>query len=71
MRVDARVAQQRDEVLQDLRDAAAVGRRVDVQHAAPGGRSGECPQPVIALLADHLGVIGETLGADLDVVQED
>src|SRR5205814_1840755 len=64
------VAQKWDEVLQDLRDAAAVRGGVDVEHAAALGGLRERAQLLVALLADDFGVVLELLlGGDRNWVQ--
>jgi hypothetical protein len=55
--IHARVAKERDEVLQDLGDATAVCGRIDVEHAAARDGGGEPAQLGHTLRADDLRVI--------------
>ena len=70
VRVDARIAQQRHQVLEDLRDAAAVGGGIDVQHAAAGRGFREGAQLFVPPVADDRRVVRESLrGGDRNGVQ--
>ena len=62
VRIHARVAEERHEVLQDFGDAAPVRSGVDVQHAAALRRLRERLQLLVALVADDLLIIGQSLG---------
>ena len=63
--VEADVAHQRHDRVEDLRDAAAEGGRADVEDALSLERLGELADPLDQRLADDVRVVGEGLLADV------
>ncbi|TME72600.1 MAG: hypothetical protein E6I49_03880 [Chloroflexi bacterium] len=61
VRIDADIAQEGHEVLQNLGDAAAIRGRVDVQHGPALRRLREGAQLLVSLVADDLCVVREPL----------
>ena len=59
--VDADVAHQRHDRVEDLRDAAAEGGGADVQNAVALHRLRQLANPFDRLLAGDVGVVGEGL----------
>ena len=68
--VEADVAHQRHDRVEDLRDAAAEGGGADVQDAVALQRLGELADPLDQLLAGDVGVVGEGLVAEGDFLKQ-
>ena len=67
--VEADVAHQRHDRVEDLRDAAAERGGADVQDALSLQRLGERPDPLGQLFSDDVGVVGEGLLAEGDFLE--
>ena len=67
--VEADVAHQRHDRVEDLRDAAAEGGGADVQDALPLQRLGQLADLLDQLLAGDVGVVGEGLLAEGDFLK--
>ena len=68
--VEADVAHQRHDRVEDLRDAAAEGGGADVQDALSLERLGELADLLGQLFADDVGVVGEGLLAECDFLKQ-
>ena len=68
--VEADVAHQRHDRVEDLRDAAAERGGADVQDALPLERLGQLADPLGQLLAGDVGVVGEGLLAEWDFLKQ-
>ena len=67
--VDAGVAHQRHDRVEDLRDAPAEGGGADVEHALPLQRLGQLADALGQLLAGDVPVVGERLLAEGDFLK--